>query len=1100
MEGLELFLEPESEQSFKVIETRFGTTSSILPFFEGGTDFRTTLIRVLEITAYPDAEYEPERFSPEEQKWLIKVGLVNPATQAFHEPKILLANLGKHLYQSLFPGSTKAENALRALWQKAKPSGDELHIQFRFEASSVEKNRAADYPWELAHDGERFLAWHKVSFSRYIAYGDLPPTLPPVNQINVLLVSSEAYNTGQGLKKFSRSERKAIREGLETASEQGHIRLIDLAEEIDDTPTFKELTKYLEEHRGLDQPHVLHFDGHGLYGRKCSCCGKIYPGINTQICVNPTCNKNALQSAQGYLVFEQESGEPDYVSAETLGTVIENLTPNRDDSGQGRLAVVVLSACQSGMAAAGDSVFNGTAQTLIHHAMPAVVAMQYSVGVKAATNFAESFYRSLGQKDPLATAVRKARIAMDLDEHHWYRPVLYLRWHDNVGGQLFASEVSTPQTNIGVPFQAPPLPGYYVERPEVSDALKTELLQSQSDRNRSESALMISAIHGLGAIGKSTLATALAYDADIKAHFSDGILWVTLGQNPDILSSLGSWIQALGDHTFKDTTIGTSSSHLRTLLQNKAMLLVVDDAWDSSHVEAFRVGGPQCQVLVTSRDKLIATTVGANLFSLDVMSAPQALTLLARRLRRDLTASEKPQAEALAHEVGYLPLALDLAAAQVADGISWTELLDDLRAEVAYLETFDLVGAEEVSDEDEGTSKRLSLRRSLNLSIRRLSDAYRQQFSWLGVLPEDVRINQAMAATLWRLSNPRQARDILRYLRDKAILLDGVPLADGTQTYRLHDMFHDLAMSLLTTSSENNLPGLGLTLPEAHEALLNRYWEKTQQEKWHTIPGDGYIHSHLIWHMEEASRIDDIHAVLSETSETERNGWYEARERLGQTAGYIADVHKAWKLVNSSTDIGSSAESIGWQCRYALIISSLNSISNIPKELLIALVEKGVWTPEQGLAYARQGTDFQKKADGLTNLAEILPPQLSQEVLADALGAVQAVGNEIHQAEALSALAEKLPETLLLEALSTAQAIQSKRWYQVQALSALAEKLPETLLPEALSAAQAISYDESRAEALSALAKQLPEALKSEAMSEEQEFSHDETRAKEQSD
>jgi hypothetical protein len=117
------------------------------------------------------------------------------------------------------------------------------------------------------------------------------------------------------------------------------------------------------------------------------------------------------------------------------------------------IALVVLSACQSAMTVDGDSVFNGTAQNLIGQRIPSVVAMQYSVSVVSATKFAEQFYRSLGQRNSLGIAVSQAREAMGVEGNQWYRPVLYLRWEDNEGGQLFkdflvTSDVVIPDKEI----------------------------------------------------------------------------------------------------------------------------------------------------------------------------------------------------------------------------------------------------------------------------------------------------------------------------------------------------------------------------------------------------------------------------------------------------------------------------------------------------------------------------------------------------------------------------------------------------------------------------------------------------------------------------
>ena len=74
--------------------------------------------------------------------------------------------------------------------------------------------------------------------------------------------------------------------------------------------------------------------------------------------------------------------------------------------------------------------------------------------------------------------------------------------------------------------------------------------------------------------------------------------------------------------------------------------------------------------MITTREAIVAKAVDADLYNLDVMNQEQALTLLSSRLERKLSGEEKEQAMALAKEVGYLPLALELSAAQIADGIT----------------------------------------------------------------------------------------------------------------------------------------------------------------------------------------------------------------------------------------------------------------------------------------------------------------------------------------------------------------------------------------------------------------------------------------------
>ncbi|MCA2718489.1 NB-ARC domain-containing protein, partial [Microcystis sp. M169S2] len=700
--------------------------------------------------------------------------------------------------------------------------------------------------------------------------------------------------------------------------------------------------------------------------------------------------------------------------------------------------------------------------------------------------------------------------------------------------------------------QAPPKPSYFVERPEVSIELKKLLLSETTEKTGT---LVISAIYGLGGIGKSTLAAALAQEKEVQAYFPDGIFWATLGQQPDILSFLHGWIQALGDYNFKPTGIDAASLHLRTLLADKKALLVVDDLWNVEDIEPFRVAVNQCKLLVTTREVPVK---GAIRYDLDVMTESQSLALLTGYLKQELNLPDQKQAKILAKIVGYLPLALELTAAQIEDGILWAELIEDLRAEIANLEILDRLEAGDTANEEK--RKHYSLIACFNLSLKRLNGQRLRQFSWLGVLPDDVTITEKMAATLWDCQ-VREARQTLRYLRGKALLLTGVS-SELLTSYRVHDLLHDLARNLILASphpeTDYQLPGLGLSMAEAHQQLLQRYQRQikispltplekggkevevplekerspltplekersplTPLEKggkevevplskgdlggsnWHTLADDGYIYNQLLWHLEKAGQIAQIHLLLREETAEGHNGWYSQCEREGKTAIFIKDVSRAWQLAEEHF-IENPTKSIGLQVRYALITTSLNSLAtNIPPELIAALVKHEIWTPAQGLAYVRQNQDSEKQAAGLTAISSYLPPALLPEALEIARG----IGDEYNRARALTGLAPHLPENLLPQALEIARAIGDER-YRVKALTRLAPHLPETLatakeigdkydraealtglapylptiLPEALATAREIKSEYNRAKVLTELAPHLPESLLPEAL------------------
>ena len=133
----------------------------------------------------------------------------------------------------------------------------------------------------------------------------------------------------------------------------------------------------------------------------------------------------------------------------------------------------------------------------------------------------------------------------------------------------------------GVPFPRLHLPENFVERPKELAEVKARLL-AHDDR-----ALVISAIAGLGGLGKSILAIMTVLDAEIQEWFEDGILWTTLGQQPDLLSCLGDWIRELDKSrdAFSANTLESASQYLESLLVERRMLLVIDDVWDEAHAK-----------------------------------------------------------------------------------------------------------------------------------------------------------------------------------------------------------------------------------------------------------------------------------------------------------------------------------------------------------------------------------------------------------------------------------------------------------------------------------------------------------------------------------
>ena len=79
--------------------------------------------------------------------------------------------------------------------------------------------------------------------------------------------------------------------------------------------------------------------------------------------------------------------------------------------------------------------------------------------------------------------------------------------------------------------------------------------------------------------------------------------------------------------------------------------------------------------------------------------------------------------------------------------------------------------------------------------------------------------------------------------------------------------------------------------------------------------------------------------ILKEETPDGKNGWFTARERLGQSTGFLEDISRAWALAEGQArqqlNSGVEIEAVVSLVRLALVRSSLNSIAaNIPADLL----------------------------------------------------------------------------------------------------------------------------------------------------------------------
>lgn len=286
---------------------------------------------------------------------------------------------------------------------------------------------------------------------------------------------------------------------------------------------------------------------------------------------------------------------------------------------------------------------------------------------------------------------------------------------------------------------------------------------------------VVAALLGPGGVGKSALAVHVAHR--VSAAYPDGQLHVDLRGTTTPASPaevLGRFLRALQpNQTAIPDAADERMDTYRTLLSGRRMLIVLDDAENEQQVRPLLPGTDTCSVLLTSRNRL-AGLAGVHLVELDMLSAAEATTLLARIAGADRIESAPDAAADIVASCGHLPLAVRVAGARLATRRQWTprllanRLIDERRR-------LDELAA---GDQRIRASIELSFRGlepAAQTAIRRLGHLGLADFrSWVVAYALDVEIGAA--------------EQVVEHLVDNH-LVDYTFVDDtGQVRYRLHDL------------------------------------------------------------------------------------------------------------------------------------------------------------------------------------------------------------------------------------------------------------------------------------------------------------------------
>jgi len=231
------------------------------------------------------------------------------------------------------------------------------------------------------------------------------------------------------------------------------------------------------------------------------------------------------------------------------------------------------------------------------------------------------------------------------------------------------------------PRQLPPAPRHFIGRHEEIDTLYGLL-----DRNSADTTRVAAALTGRAGIGKTALAIYWAHQ--VADRFPDGQLYVNLhGASPSGAlvapsEAVSGFLIALGLPIARLPASAAARAALyRSLLADRRMLVVLDNARDVEHVQSLLPESPGCFALITSRNQLagLLATGDMCLLPLNVLTERESRELLISCLGAERATAESAAVSELIVQCAGLPLTLcDVAAdAAARPGLSLAALVDD---------------------------------------------------------------------------------------------------------------------------------------------------------------------------------------------------------------------------------------------------------------------------------------------------------------------------------------------------------------------------------------------------------------------------------------
>ncbi len=351
----------------------------------------------------------------------------------------------------------------------------------------------------------------------------------------------------------------------------------------------------------------------------------------------------------------------------------------------------------------------------------------------------------------------------------------------------------------GIWYHVPPTPPTYVERPKEVQALVHALL----DLDRETPVAVYSPRAG---DGKRTLTAAVCAHAEVQALFNAGIVWLRVGETPDIPALLREVSRLAGEALIQTAQESDEESDPDETLHDNYFLLVLEDVHNPAVIYPLLKLGDQFDHIILTSEEDVLNVTRAQTIPLDKPSEDEAVLMLAAHL------PEKPPQSALALllelgvDVGQWPVLLHLTGKLLRHFVQKGDSIETAISKIdMQLEQHEAYIPEDAVDHEYAQG----IKAMLDLALAQIPNS--QPYHTLGIFLPHEPIPSTTLAKFWQLDLEKTdallsqlaAFDLLAYENQAVSLHNALYHSLATHTENANALQHQL---IAAWGDAKNLP------------------------------------------------------------------------------------------------------------------------------------------------------------------------------------------------------------------------------------------------------------------------------------------------------